>query len=91
MEKSVGAFEIRRQFGRILQEVAVKGDSYIVERHGEPVAVVVPVDVYEQWKRGREAFFERMNLAAERAAMAPAEADELANAAVEAIRAETAR
>ena len=91
MEKSVGAFEIRRQFGRVLQDVAVKGDSYIVERHGEPVAVVVPVDVYEQWKRGRDAFFDRMNLAAERAAMSPAEADELANAAVEAIRGRTAR
>jgi prevent-host-death family protein len=86
MEKSVGAFEIRRQFGRVLQDVAAKGDSYIVERHGEPVAVVVPVDVYEQWKRARNAFFERMNAAAERAAMSPVEADDLANAAVESIR-----
>ena len=55
MEKIVGAFEFRRRFGKVLQDIAARGDRYIVERHGEPVAAVVPVEVYEQWKRSRVA------------------------------------
>jgi len=51
MEKMVGAFEARRQLGKILKEVSGKGDRYVVEYHGEPVAAVVPIELYEQWKR----------------------------------------
>ncbi len=32
MEKTIGAFIMRRQFGKVLQEVVVRGDRYIVER-----------------------------------------------------------
>lgn len=87
MEKSVGAFEVRRSFGRILQEVAAKGDRVVVERHGEPIAAVVPIDVYNQWKRSRAEFFDRMRRASERANLSPAEADRLAAEAVKAVRA----
>ncbi len=78
MEKTASAFEVRRSFGRILQEVAAKGDRVVVERHGEAVAAVVPIDVYNQWKRSRSEFFERMRRASEQAALAPEEADQLA-------------
>ncbi len=66
-EKTIAAFEARRQFGKVLQDVAVKGDKFVVERNGEPIAAVVPVRLYEQWKRRREAFFARVRDAAERA------------------------
>jgi prevent-host-death family protein len=88
MEKTVGAFEVRRSFGRILQEVAAKGDRVVVERHGEPIAAVVPIDVYNQWKRSRAEFFARMRTASERAALSPEEADQLAAEAVNAVRAQ---
>lgn len=87
MEKIIGAFEVRRSFGKILQEVAVKGDLVVVERHGEPIAAVVPIDVYNQWKRARADFFERMRRASERASLSPEEADQLAADAVKAVRA----
>ena len=86
MEKTASAFEVRRSFGRILQEVAAKGDRVVVERHGEAVAAVVPIDVYNQWKRSRSEFFERMRRASEQAALAPEEADQLAADAVQAVR-----
>jgi prevent-host-death family protein len=86
MEKAVGAFEARRSFGRLLQDVATRGDRVVVERHGEPVAAVIPIDVYNQWKRSRADFFERMRQASERAALTPEEADTLAAEAVAAIR-----
>ncbi|HBQ29249.1 hypothetical protein DK28_0201700 [Peptococcaceae bacterium SCADC1_2_3] len=67
MEKIIGAFEARRQFGKILQEVVAKGSQFVVERHGEPVAVVVPVEVYNQWKKARSEFFDRLRAVSERA------------------------
>jgi len=87
MEKTVGAFEIRRNFGKVLQNVAARGDKYIVERHGEPVAAVVPVELYEQWKRSRSRLFEQLRRAQENANLSPQEADALANEAVKAARA----
>lgn len=57
MEKTIPAYEARRQFGKMIREVE-KGDSYIVERHGEPAVAVVPLHVYERAKRRRERFFE---------------------------------
>ncbi|MCL4531596.1 MAG: type II toxin-antitoxin system Phd/YefM family antitoxin [Actinobacteria bacterium] len=87
MEKTVPAFDARRQFGKILQEVAARGDRYVVERHGEPVAVVVPLEVYEQWKRSRAAFFDRIRSASNRANMPAEEAASLADEAVQAARA----
>ena len=88
MEKTIGAFEVRRQFGKILHEVVAEGERFVVERHGEPVAAVVPIAVYEQWKKARDAFFDRLRAASERANMSPEEADELASEAVKAVRAE---
>src|SRR5215216_4058968 len=87
MEKTVGAFEVRRSFGRILQEVSAGGDRVVVERNGQPVAVVVPIDVYNQWKRSRADFFERIRRTSERANLTPDDADQVATDAVRAVRA----
>ncbi|MBI4494877.1 MAG: type II toxin-antitoxin system Phd/YefM family antitoxin [Chloroflexi bacterium] len=89
MEKTVAAFEARRQFGKILTDVLTRGDRFVVERHGEPVAAVVPIEVYEQWKKARSAFFARARAAAEQANLPPDEADRLAAEAVRAVRAAT--
>jgi prevent-host-death family protein len=88
MERTIGAFEVRRQFGRMLSDIVSRGDRYVVERHGQPVAVVVPLSVYEQWKRSREAFFDQMEAAGRRANLTPEEADAAADEAVAAVRAE---
>ncbi len=88
MEKTVGAFEARRNFGEILQEVAARGDRYVVERHGKAVAAVVPVEVYEQWKRSRADFFAKLRALTGAANLTPEEADRLAREAVRAVREE---
>ncbi len=86
MEKTLSAFEVRRNFGKVLQGVAAKGDKVVVERHGEPVAVVVPVELYRQWEserqKAREDFYRKLRSIAERADMDPDEADKLAEEAV---------
>ena len=89
MEKTIGAFEARRQFGKIIHEVVANGDKYVVERHGEPVVAVVPMRVYEQWKQQRDAFFQHAQETAERSNLSPEEADRLAQEAVAAVRATT--
>ena len=86
MEKTIAAWQARREFGRILQQVAARGDRVVVERHGEPLAALVPIEVYEQWKRGRERFFETLQKAARQADLPPDEADALAAEAVAAVR-----
>ena len=44
MAKTVSAMEARRQFGDILNQVALKGEDVTVERAGKPLARIVPVN-----------------------------------------------
>ena len=82
MEKTLSAFEARRNFGKVLQDVVAKGDKIVVERHGEPVAVVVPLSVYEQWQCNRVRAYNALREIAEQVNMSPEEAEELAEEAV---------
>lgn len=86
MEKIVGASIVSRSFGRILKEVEVKGDKIVVERNGQAVAAVVPIAVYEQWKRRREAFFDKIQAASEQAQLSPDQAEALVTEAIQAVR-----
>ncbi len=87
MEKTIAAVQARRQFGKLLQGVLSDGDHVVMERHGEAVAALVPIEVYVQWKRARSEFFAQVSAAAERADLAPHEAQALADQAVQAVRA----
>lgn len=87
MEKKITSFEAQRNFGKLVQEVLVKGDKYIIERYGSPVAAIVPVEVYDQWKQSRERFFAALHAAQEQANLPEDEAMALAQEAVQAVRA----
>ena len=89
MEKELGVTEARREFSAIVDRVQHEGDTYIVNRHGKPAAAVVPMQVYESWKRQRDEFFDLVRKAQQRAGLEPEDADRLAAEAVAAIRAET--
>lgn len=88
MEKTVSAYEARRNFGKVLNDVAGKGDRIVVEKHGEPVAVVVPVEVYKQWQVAREEFFDWLRQVSERINADEHEADALIEEAIQAVRTE---
>ena len=87
MEKRLGLTEARREFSTIVERVQHEGDAYIVSRHCRPAAAVVPMYVYESWKRQRNEFFELVRRAQQRAGLESEEADQLAAEAVAAIRA----
>lgn len=89
MEKSIGVAEAGRDFERVLDGVTQRGDRYLLERQGEPVAAVVPLELYEQWQRAREAFFSQLQAVSEHAGLDSGEAEELADEAVHAVRVHT--
>lgn len=86
-EKIIGAFEARRQFGKLLQDVTAGRGKFIVERNGEPIAALVPIETYNQWKRRHALFFDKLRATAQRANLTDEEAIRLTNEAVEAVRA----
>jgi prevent-host-death family protein len=58
MERRMGVSEARKELARIIDDVKYRGENYIIVRHGEPAAAVVPISVYLEWKRERAQLFE---------------------------------
>lgn len=58
MAKCLGVTQVRQNLAEIIDDVRTKGDTYVVLRHREPVAAVVPLTVYEQWRASRAALFD---------------------------------
>ncbi|HEV2107693.1 MAG TPA: hypothetical protein VGR16_05475 [Thermomicrobiales bacterium] len=89
--KTISVEEAQRDFAGMLRDVSTRGDSFVVELHGEPVAEVVPVGVSERSGQKRRELFALMDKAAANAGLSPEEADRVAEEAVTAVRAERAR
>lgn len=87
MKQTLPAFEARRQFGRLLDDVAQKGDRIVIERHGREIAAVVPIAEYRRMERERLEAMEFMRRVSERSELSPDEADALALEAVREVRA----
>lgn len=88
MEKVLGITKAREDFSTIVEQVQHQGDSYIINRHGKPAAAVVPVQVYEEWKRQRQEFFEFIRQVQQQADLTPEKADQIAHEAIKAARLE---
>lgn len=57
MIKTVNALKARKNLGQLLEEVYYKGDQYVIERAGRPMAAVVPVWQLEEWQKRRRRYF----------------------------------
>ena len=57
MEQRLGVSAARERLADILDNVRFRGESYIVERHGKAAAAIVPIEVYERWKKERDDLF----------------------------------
>ena len=89
MERMLGITQAREEFSTVIEQVQYQGDSYIISRHGKPAAAVVPMEVYENWMRQREEFFDLVRQVQQEASLAPEQAERLAAEAVAAIRAQS--
>ena len=57
MVKKINALKARKNLGQLLEEVYYKGDQYVIERAGKPMAAVVPLWQLEEWQKRRARFF----------------------------------
>jgi prevent-host-death family protein len=58
MYKTISALKARQNLGQIMNEVALKGDDYIIERAGKPLVAVIPMEKYQSLQRDWDEFFE---------------------------------
>lgn len=87
MERKLGITKAREEFSTIVEQVQHQGDTYVISRHGKPAAAVVPIQVYENWKRERDEFFEFVRKSQQQTDLEPQEAERIAAEAVQAVRA----
>lgn len=57
METVLGVTKAREKLSEIVESVQYQNDAYIISRHGRPAAAVVPIEIYESWKRQRKELF----------------------------------
>jgi prevent-host-death family protein len=60
MVKRVNALKARKNLGQVLEEVYYRGDQYVIERAGRPMAALVPVWQLEDRRVRRDRLFGAM-------------------------------
>ena len=58
MEKKLSITKARQDFSSVVEEVQYQGQCFVISRHGKPVAAVVPLEVYENWRQQRKRLFD---------------------------------
>ena len=49
--KKINAMRVRQRLGELLNEVYYRGDTFIVERDGKPLAALVPLSLLDEWQK----------------------------------------
>ena len=92
MVKKVNALKARQNFGQMLEEVYYKGDQFVIERAGKPMAAVVPLWQLEEWQKRREQFFAAVEeVQQHNQTVKPEVIEEEVREAVRAVRTKTSR
>lgn len=58
MERELNVTKAREELSNIVDRVQFQGDTYVISRNGKPAVAVVPLKVYENWRRQRQEFFD---------------------------------
>jgi prevent-host-death family protein len=58
MYKTISALKARQTLGQVMNEVALKGDDYIIERAGKPLVAVIPIEKYQSIQQEWDEFLE---------------------------------
>jgi len=61
MFKTISALKARQNLGQVMNEVAIKGDDYIIERAGKPLVAVIPIEKYQSLQQEWDEFFESVS------------------------------
>ena len=60
MMRTVTVITMRKNLGQLLEQVD-KGDQYVIEQDGRPMAAVVPVWQLKEWRARRDRFFAKID------------------------------
>lgn len=85
MTRSISAMELRQKLGEILDRVALRHDSFVIERKGRPLAALVPAEMLDQLQRAAAQLLKETGERSSRDTT-QREADALANEAKHATR-----
>lgn len=66
MTKSITTQELKANVGEFVDSVRLRGDRYVIQRRGKPVAALVPLSVNDAYENNRDQFFNLLNDIAER-------------------------
>ncbi len=55
MLKRISAIKARQNLGQLLNEVSIKGDAFIIERAGKPLAALVDLESLQKIQEDRES------------------------------------
>ena len=61
MFKKVSAMKARQNLGQVLNEVALRGDDYIVERAGKPIAAIISLEKYQSLQEERDSALQALD------------------------------
>ena len=61
MVRTVNVLKMQKNLGRLLEQVDAKGNQYVVEQGGRPMAAVVPVWQLKAWRARRDRFFAKID------------------------------
>ena len=89
MQKTVSAWDARRNFGKLLRDLNEDGRPIIVESHGKAVAAMVPIAQYNHWQWERNRLFDLLRQSSEYANLDDDEAMRIANEVIEEVRRES--
>ena len=84
MLKKISAMKARQNLGQLLNEVSIRGDSYIIERAGKPLAALVDMERFQQLQEDRGAALQALQKVWGK--MAEADNQEIGDAIEEALR-----
>jgi len=60
MLKKISAMKVRQNLGQVMNEVALRGDDYVVERAGKPLVAIIPMEKYRKFQRDLDEFWEEV-------------------------------
>lgn len=61
MVRTVTVLKMQKSLDHLLEQVDAKGDQYVIERGGRPMAAVVPVWQLKEWRARRDRFFAKID------------------------------
>ena len=82
MLKKISAMKARQNLGQLLNEVSIRGDSYVIERAGKPLAALVDMERFQQLQEDQRSTLQALKQVWEK--MAGVEAQEIQEALEEA-------